>query len=68
MLLYYVNDETYLILPLSLQPHFFPHSPPPPADCRLCAAFLDSAPSLWGRGREGVGGGARRRHCWPRRK
>jgi hypothetical protein len=30
MLLYYVNDETYLILLSSLKPHFFAHSPSPP--------------------------------------
>ncbi len=47
MLLYYVNDETYLISSSSLQPHFFAHPPsPPPADRRLRAAFLDGAPSL----------------------
>ncbi len=55
MLLYCVNNETYLISPSSLQPHFF----------ALCAAFLDGAPSLWGRGRESVGGGARRRRRRP---
>ncbi len=67
MLLYYVNGEPYLISSSSLLPHFFAHSPsPPPADRRLCAAFLDGAPSLRGRGREGVGGGARRRRRRPR--
>jgi hypothetical protein len=30
MLLYYVNDETYLISSASLQPHFFAHPPTPP--------------------------------------
>ncbi len=64
MLLCYVNEETYLISSSSLQHHFFAHSPsPPPADRHLRAAFLNGAPSLRGRGREGVGGGAHRR-CW----
>jgi hypothetical protein len=68
MLIYYVNDETYLISSSSLQPHFFAHSPsPPPTDRLLRAAFLDGAPSLWGHGREGVGGSARRRRRRPRR-
>lgn len=47
--------------------HFCPFPLSPPADHRLCAAFLIGTPPFWGCGREGVGGGACRQHRRPRR-
>ena len=45
LLLYYVNDNTYLHLLSSLQPHFFTHFPSPPMPIAVFALPSSAAPS-----------------------
>jgi len=52
------------IIIIVVAPFLSPFPLPPPTDRRLRVAFLDGAPSLRGRGQEGLGGVAHQRRCW----